>query len=128
MVMTINKTKIDSLVSSIEKIRKSIQKRNKVVSGEFFSDFTKCLQTLELNFLTHPVSRLECAVDSLFEEVCTEIRRNNFTVTDQNLMHVLVLLIVHKTAKALAPRTIKHWTIVHVRMIYFKSARKILTL
>lgn len=128
MVMTINTTKIERLVSSIEKISRILQKRNGVVSGVFFTDFSECLQTLELSFGTHLVSTLECAVDGLFENVCMEIRRKKSKMTDQNLMYVLVLLIIHKTAKAFAPRTIKHWTIVHVCMIYLKSARKILIL
>lgn len=119
--MTTNTIEIENLVSSIERIRKTIQKRKGVVSGVFFTEFVKCLQGLELNFVTHLVSTLEWAVDGLFEEVYKEIRRNNLTVTDQNLMYILVLLIVHKTAKILVPRTIKHWIIVHVRMILFKK-------
>lgn len=128
MVMTINTIKIENLVSSIEGIRKIIQKRNGVVSGAFFSEFIECLQGLELNFVIQLVSTLECAVEGLFEEVYKAIHRNNFTVTDQNLMYILVLLIVHKTSKAFAPRTINHWIIVHVCMIYLKNARKILIL
>lgn len=118
MVMTINTIKIENLLSSIERIRKTIQKRNGVVSGVLFTDFMECLEALELNFVTHQVSKLGCAVDSLFEEFSLEIHRNDVKMTDQNLMYILVLLIVHKTAKAFAPRTIKHWTIVHVCMIY----------
>ena len=118
MVMTTNK--IASFVSSIEIVKKIIQKRNGVVSGVVFTNFLECLQGLELYFKTHRVSTLESTVDGLFEVVSIQILRN-ITITDQKLMYILVLLIVNKTAKAFAPRAIKHWIIFHVCMFFFKK-------
>lgn len=116
--MTIDTAKIAKLVASIESIKKIIQKGNEVVTNEQLTNFTECLQTLELNLVTYPVPKLEFAVNDLFEKVYTKNDRNKSLMKDQNLMYILVLLIINKIAKTFALKTIKYWTMFIVCIFY----------
>lgn len=125
--MAIKVPEIENLVSSIERIRKQVQNINGLVPKVLLENFTKCLQALELKYVTHLVPVLECAVNDLFEEIHKNSQQRNFPVKDQNLIYVLILLIVNETAKVFAPKTMRYWQIVHVCMIDLKVTRSILT-
>lgn len=119
--MAIDISKIENLVSSIENIRKRVEKINGLVSEVLLNNFTECLQALETKDVTHLVPLLECAINDLFEQINKNRQLRNISITDQNLMDVLILLIVNETVKTLAPKTIRYWQIVNVCMINLKS-------
>lgn len=119
-VMATDISKIENLVSSIENVRKRVQEINGLVTEALLNNFTKCLQALEMKYVTYLAPLLECAINDLFEEIMKNSQLRNFAITDQNLMHVLILLIVNETAKILAPKTIRYWQIVNVCMIDLK--------